>query len=114
MLDKKHRLVGRSILEKVKKEGSLHQSESFGLIVNGQEKTGLSRFAFVVSTKVAKNAVERNKVRRKLREIVRQEAKDIKEGYDVVFLVKKNALRKKASILEAEVKKIFRESGIAK
>lgn len=43
----------------------------------------------MVSTKVSKNAVERNKIKRRLREIIRKETLFLKNGYDYVFIVKK-------------------------
>lgn len=47
---------------------------------------GLNRFGFVVSQKVSKKAVLRNKVRRRLSEAVKSRSGDIKKGYDVVFI----------------------------
>ena len=45
-----------------------------------------NRFGFVVSQKVSKKAVTRNKVRRRLAEAVRNETKGIKGGMDVVLI----------------------------
>ena len=54
-------------------------------------RTGLlhSRYGFVVSKKVSKKATERNKAKRRLRDIVRTSPKIAMQGYDVVFVVKK-------------------------
>ncbi len=51
-----------------------------------------SRFAVVVGTKVSKRAVDRNRIRRQYREIVRSMMKEIKPGFDVIFLTAKPAL----------------------
>ncbi|TSC76528.1 MAG: ribonuclease P protein component [Parcubacteria group bacterium Gr01-1014_31] len=46
-----------------------------------------SRFAFVVSNKVSKHAVQRNRLRRQLRELVRAMLPEVAGGYDVVVTV---------------------------
>ncbi|MBD3248402.1 ribonuclease P protein component, partial [Candidatus Falkowbacteria bacterium] len=40
----------------------------------------------MVGLKVSKSAVDRNKVRRWLRETIKQELPDIKNGFDIVIL----------------------------
>ncbi len=47
-----------------------------------------SRFGFVVSTKISKKAVERNKIRRQLQEIIRLNLEKIKQSVDVVVIAK--------------------------
>lgn len=51
-----------------------------------------SRFAVVVGTKVSKKAVDRNRIRRQYREIVRSMMKEIKPGFDVILLTARPAL----------------------
>lgn len=55
-----------------------------------REKT--SKVAFVVSTKVDKRAVLRNKLARRMREIVQSLLPDMKVGYSVLIIAKKQAL----------------------
>jgi ribonuclease P protein component len=45
-----------------------------------------NRFGFVVSQKVSKKATERNKIRRRMSEIIKSELKDMKSGLDLVFV----------------------------
>ena len=47
---------------------------------------GFNRFGFVVSLKVSKKAVIRNKIRRRLSEIIKAEEKNIKAGTDLVVI----------------------------
>ena len=112
MLAKKYRLKGRSILEEVKREGTLYQTDSFGVLVLKRTKDEPSRFAFIVSTKISKKAVERNMAKRRLREAVKQKISKVVNGYDVLFLAKKKTLEKKSKEMTSEVERVFKESGL--
>ena len=48
----------------------------------------VSRFGFVVSTKISKKATERNLIKRRLRAIVQKERANIVPGYDIVMLTR--------------------------
>ena len=52
----------------------------------------LNRFGFVVSSKVSNKAVVRNKIKRRLREIIRKEINSISSSYDIVIVAKKTAV----------------------
>ncbi|MEK7103922.1 MAG: ribonuclease P protein component [Patescibacteria group bacterium] len=47
-----------------------------------------SRIGFVVSKKVSKKAVTRNKIKRRLREISRNIIKELEKGFDIVVFTK--------------------------
>ncbi|MDP3882971.1 MAG: ribonuclease P protein component [Candidatus Staskawiczbacteria bacterium] len=64
-----------------------------------------SRFGFVVSGKVSKKAVDRNKIRRRLSEIVKKEV--IKAGLDLVFISLSSAKGKSFSELKKETQTIL-------
>lgn len=48
----------------------------------------VSRFGFIVSSKVSKKAVVRNKVKRWLRAVVGESLAQIKSGYDVIVITR--------------------------
>lgn len=60
----------------------------------------VSRYAIAVSAKTAKKAVDRNKVRRRIREIIRLHSQELPFGYDILITVKKPALEKSYQELE--------------
>ena len=94
MLANEHRLKGKDIFDRIKKEGKLYQGQDFGMAVvkrSGEEK---SRFGFVVSKKIAKSAVHRNRIKRALRESVRRNLNYFPKGIDVVILTKKSIFKK--------------------
>jgi ribonuclease P protein component len=82
----------------------------FGLYVGVKfrpNRLSVSRFAIVVGTKVAKRAVVRNRLRRQLRGILFRHLGDLTAGYDVMLIVKKNAIGKTSRDLETELLQTF-------
>lgn len=57
-----------------------------------KNKEAVSKFTFVVSTKVDKRAVIRNRLTRRLRETIRELLPKISPGYSVLIIAKKQAL----------------------
>lgn len=68
-----------------------------------------SRFTVVVGTKVSKRAVERNRLKRRLRAIVQKHFETIAPGYDVMILTKKEALTKTFAELETQACSLFKK-----
>lgn len=101
MLPKQHRLPLRIELRRVKKEGRLFQGKLFGLLLAPSPKAQ-TRFAFIISTKVHKKAVKRNRAKRLLAAALRELLPQMKSGSDGVFLAKK-------SLVEADFKQIKQE-----
>ena len=111
MLPKQHRLFLRKELHRIQKEGKVCQFPLFGLLV-AQGDASVSRFAFIVSKKIHKRAVKRNRIKRLLRESVRSFLPKINPGYEVVFLVKKRVLEKDFQAVKSAVKKSFERIGL--
>jgi ribonuclease P protein component len=86
MLAKKHRITKKKDFDKIFKSGK-GKKEGFFVLKFIKNNLPESRFAFVVSLKVSKKAVVRNKIRRTLSEIIRQNMDGIKKGYDFIFVV---------------------------
>ena len=113
MLPKKHRLPLRTELRRVKNKGTLVQGGLFGLLISPQvSKTQPSRFGFIISTKVHKKAVKRNRAKRLLTEAVLSLSSKTKPGFDVVFLAKKKIIEAELEEIRREVKKLFVRAGM--
>jgi len=65
----------------------------------------VSRFAVVVSKKIAKHAVDRNRIKRLVREAIQHLLPTIKPGFDFVLIAKTNFTEKK----EKEIEKVMKE-----
>ena len=92
----------------------MFQSKNFGLAVVDRKDIEPSRFAFVVSKKVAGEAVDRNRVKRILGEGVRLSLFDIKPGFDMVFLARPTITRFSTADIMREVKECLKNSGFFK
>jgi ribonuclease P protein component len=58
-----------------------------GSVKLAQNQLGTIRLAVVVSKKVAKSAPKRNRIRRRIYEIVRRDLPSLKPGYDIMVSV---------------------------
>lgn len=87
MIARKHRFHGHGSLRYVYRNGHTVRTATTSLryIVNQRRST--YRLAVVVSKKVSKSAVVRNRIRRRVYEIVRTNQTKIQEPYDMVFTV---------------------------
>lgn len=92
MINRKHRFHGRSSLRFVYSRGEMVRGSMFSLksIINPRRHS--YRMAVVVSRKVHKSAVVRNRIRRRIYEVMRQQESHIAAPYDIIFLVHSDQL----------------------
>lgn len=102
MLKKKYRLGRPAIF----KNSHIINSQFFTLRV---VKNNLlyNRYGFVVSKKIDKRAVVRNKIKRKILSCLYELNSKAKTGFDFLFIVNKEITDKKTSEIFQEVKNIF-------
>lgn len=103
-LASKYNLKGKKVFSEILSKGKMSQSDSFGIAYLPNEFPDYSCFGFVISTKISKHAVLRNRVKRALSESVRFCMAEIKTGYNIVFLAKSLSLKKSTPELMAEVR----------
>ena len=113
MLSKKYKLTDSADFKKVQNDGNVYQSKNFGIAYLKREDTNVSRFAFIISNKIAKEAVDRNRFKRTMSDAVRLNTIHLLPSFDVVFLAKTSIVNTPASELMKEVEKGLKESGIS-
>lgn len=111
MLPSKLRL-SRLEFEKVKSQGKLYSSKSFGLLVAKEDFQDSKKFGFIISKKVAKSAVVRNKTRRQLRKLVLNNLDAIQNGVALLFLAKKTLLEASETELGEEFTKVLKTANL--
>lgn len=110
MLESKNRLKKNWEFQLVYKKGRSYVGRYAVLYLkeNGQEYT---RFGFTVSKKIG-NAVVRNSIKRKMREICRLNIDNFSSGYDLIFVARKKIKGIRYSLVEQEIVKLCSKAGI--
>ena len=93
MLSKKYRFHSRGGVRYVYQKGKTIRRPKMSLIFV-ENTRGFTRFAVVVSKKVEKSAVGRNKIRRRMYEVLRLNIRDIPQKMDYIFVVYSKDLMK--------------------
>jgi len=73
-------------------QGSKATRRAFVLQVRERGDDAPPRFGFTVTKRTARKAVERNRIRRRLREVARLASPDALAGHDYVLVGRRNAL----------------------
>lgn len=106
MLQKINRLTKKKDFEAVFKNGYPLNGDIIFLKFL-KNNLDFSRFGFIVSGKVSKKAVIRNKIKRRLREIIRLKIKDIKNGFDIIIIAKFAIIDKEYQEIKEVLNKIL-------
>ncbi len=107
MLKKINRSLKRADFEWLRENGVMYRTSLFGLLA-GKTEEEVNRFGIIVSKKISKKAIERNKIRRLVYEGIRTNQEILNnKGYKIVILANKNLLEKKYEEVEKEVKLVF-------
>jgi len=113
MLPKENRLRKEKDHNKVYKKGHRYTCPFFVLLSLPRENKELpSRFSFVVSKKVDKRAVARNRIRRVLKESVRAKLPKIINGYDCIVIGRKDVLGLGVKDILPTVVSVFMKAGL--
>jgi len=111
MLPKANRLKRKKDFDQVFKYGTGIDG-SFLFLKVRKTDSDQKRFGFVVSQKVSKKAVVRNKTKRRLREAVREVFPQVISGIDVILVAKPKITDKEFCEIEEAVEFLFRKAKI--
>lgn len=112
MLSKKYRFHSRGGVKYVYQHGKTLRSAQMSLVFMPNTR-GFTRMAVVVSKKVEKTAVGRNRIRRRIYEVLRRNLDLIPKKADYVFVVySKELMRMPFGGLEEMIGKLVEESKV--
>ena len=105
------RLRGRDSFDQVRRRGKCwtHRLVVLCALPNDLPRT---RFGFSVSKRVG-GAVARNRIRRRLREIVRLRFPTIASGWDVVLIARPPVAQAEFHQIEAAVERLLQQAGLS-
>jgi ribonuclease P protein component len=113
MISRVHRFHGYNSLRHVYSGGAVVRGPAFAVKFLHNPRRQTYRVAVVVSRKVHKSAVARNRMRRRLYESVRELEADITRSFDIVITVLQDKLLEMPpKELRAQLKKQFKQAGI--
>lgn len=112
MLPRENRIVRGDDFERIKKEGFPVKNPFFVTLFLPRNDSKPSRFGFIVSSKISKRAVDRNRTKRFFRDAVNSLISDIRVGYDIIFIARKNILTLDKEIFFNKVAESLRKKNI--
>lgn len=113
MLPRENRLTNKNDFARVLKPGRIIGGVFLGLATHKSDG-GAPRVGFIVSNKISKKAVERNRIKRLMRRAVRLHLSGIEDGAHLVFLAKKRAAGAKSEEITHESLFLLKQSGVLK
>jgi len=108
---KSRRLTKASEYEHVKREGFTRRGKLLLLNVVAVENSAPCRAGFIASRRIG-GAVARNRVRRRLREIMRQHQHELREGIWIVLVARRDAADSSYYALEHEWLRLAKRASI--
>ncbi len=73
-----------------------------------------NRYGFLTSKKIDRRATVRNRTKRVLRSCIEEMLENIKTGYDMLFVLKKESVGVAKSNIASSIKTIFNKEGLIK
>lgn len=108
MLKKINRISRKIEFAEVKEKGIMVNTPLFGLkLIKKEDKE--KKFGFVISKKISKRAVDRNRIKRLLTETVKKNLTKFDEGIRGIFLVKKEILGRNLIDIEGSLEKCLKK-----
>lgn len=109
MLSQKHRLSKSADVKKTTARGRNFFNPYFVIKSTTEPNAKISKITVIVSTKVSKKAVDRNRLKRIIREELRKSVENIKPG-NYAILVKAQALKIEPNELRTAINKSFHDA----
>ena len=112
MLSKKYRFHSRGGVRYTYQNGKTIRGSKISLVFANNSRNK-QRYAVVVSKKVLKSAVGRNRIRRRVYEVIRMELPKIEKPVDCIFIIySKEILDMDFKVIQKTIRDLLKEASI--
>ncbi len=111
MLKKSARIIKTKDWQILHKQGRTVFGQGIALKILKNE-SGISRFGVVAGTKVSKRATIRNRLKRQIRAIIRQNYNKIRNGYDMIIIIRPELATKTFAEIKNVLEESFKKAGL--
>jgi ribonuclease P protein component len=108
MLSRYFHLTGKKNFDRATKKGKIIQRPLYAVCIYDRGDVATHRFGFVISKKISKLAVQRNRIRRAMEDTIRYNLRYVPIGIDIVFLIKKEMANKTSDEIMRDVEGFLR------
>ena len=108
MLSKTHRLSKKKDFDTIFKNPAVRVC--YAKLMGGRalpNQSAQNRFGIIISSKISKKAVERNRLKRQGRQALKELDKEMARGYDLVIIALPKLLNSPYQEIQAELEKII-------
>lgn len=113
MFKKINRLTKDKDFDNVFKKGRSSYNKILGIKTLVNNLT-YCRFGILVSTKISKKAVERNKIKRRVRDIITKQTDNLKLGYDIIIIALPEIINKEYCDIKKSILYNFKKVNLYK
>ncbi len=111
MLKREFRLTNNKDFQTIYRRGRYNSTALFSVNVL-PNRSPVTKIGIVVNKKVSKRAHERNRIKRRVREIIREAYPRIRPGLGIVITAKTNSFGAEYKIIEKDILGSFKRLGI--
>ncbi|NIM47405.1 MAG: ribonuclease P protein component [Candidatus Aenigmarchaeota archaeon] len=113
MLRKEFRVTKKRDFEKIRKKGKFFSNSDLAINFISNHLS-ISRVAIIISKKLLKKAIQRNRLRRQIREAIRLNFLKIKPGFDLAILLRKDISSWDFKKIESRLIETLKKTGLLK
>lgn len=92
MLKKKNRIISSALFDKILHKGKSKKNEYFKIVFL-ENNLNYSRYGIIVSSQISKLAVQRNLIKRRIRNALKDLLPVLDVGFDVIIIAQKKSLK---------------------
>lgn len=109
-MERKHRLTRSIDFKRVRRTGK-SLAHPFAVLIVHRNDLAVTRLGVSASKSIG-NAVQRNRAKRRLREVLRSHLPEIVSGWDVVVIARPEAVDAKWDLLRSAILDLLQRSGL--